>query len=73
MVHYQLPAAPDVYVHRCGRTGRAAAEGISVALVASKEAARFTALWKVRVRSLYDASAQDYELQSGAGKAESAM
>lgn len=47
MVHYQLPAAADVYVHRCGRTGRAAAEGISVALVVSKEVARFTALWKV--------------------------
>lgn len=48
VVHYQLPAAADVYVHRCGRTGRASAEGISVALVTPKESARFAALQKVR-------------------------
>ena len=47
VIHYQLPAAADVYVHRCGRTARASAEGISVALVTPKEQARFSALCKV--------------------------
>jgi len=47
VVHYQIPAAADVYVHRCGRTARAAAEGISVALVAPKESVRFDALMRV--------------------------
>ena len=54
MVHYQIPAAADVYVHRCGRTGRASAEGISVALVAPKESVRFDALMRVRTSSTLD-------------------
>eukprot|EP00887_Chlorella_sp_A99_P006649 scaffold3.g6649.t1 len=44
VVHYQLPASVDVYVHRSGRTGRAEAEGLSIALVTPKENARFLAL-----------------------------
>lgn len=39
MVHYQLPASVDVYVHRSGRTARAEAEGISIALVTPKASA----------------------------------
>lgn len=30
VLHYDLPRAPEAYVHRAGRTGRAGAEGISV-------------------------------------------
>ena len=48
VVHYQLPASADMYVHRCGRTARAAAEGIALALVTPKESARFSSLRKVR-------------------------
>ncbi len=44
VVHYQLPASLDVYVHRSGRTGRAGAEGLSVAIVTPAEAGRFAAL-----------------------------
>ncbi|WP_370326096.1 DEAD/DEAH box helicase [Euzebya sp.] len=33
VVHYDLPAAPEDYVHRSGRTGRAGADGAVVALV----------------------------------------
>ena len=47
MVHYQLAASADMYVHRCGRTGRAGAEGASVALVTPAEAHRFAALLQV--------------------------
>lgn len=44
VVHYQLPASADMYVHRCGRTARAGNAGVAVALVTPHEAARFVAL-----------------------------
>ncbi len=45
VVHYQLPASADTYIHRSGRTARGqGAEGLSVALVAPNEAARWAAL-----------------------------
>lgn len=33
VVHYQLPRSAEVYVHRSGRTARAAAAGLAVALI----------------------------------------
>ena len=36
VVHYQLPASVDIYVHRSGRTARAEEEGIAIALVTPK-------------------------------------
>lgn len=33
VVHYQLPRSAEVYVHRSGRTARASASGLSIALV----------------------------------------
>jgi len=33
VVNYELPPAPEVYVHRIGRTGRAGREGMAIALV----------------------------------------
>ena len=47
VVHYQLPAAADMYVHRSGRTGRAGLEGTSIALVTPHDAPRFAALLQV--------------------------
>ena len=46
IIHYQLPASADVYVHRSGRTARGEAEGISIALVGPKEQSRSQALWR---------------------------
>ncbi len=40
----QIPPAVDVYVHRAGRTARAEADGLSIALVSPAEAPRFRAL-----------------------------
>lgn len=37
VVHYELPAQDDYYVHRSGRTGRGGEGGISLALCTSKE------------------------------------
>jgi ATP-dependent RNA helicase DDX24/MAK5 len=45
VVHYQLPASADTYIHRCGRTARTGGgEGVSLALVTPQEAARWRAL-----------------------------
>ena len=51
VVHYQLPASTDTYIHRCGRTARGAgAEGVALALVVPGEAARFGALCRAMGR-----------------------
>ena len=49
MIHYQIPASVDIYVHRSGRTARGSADGLAVALVAPKEAARYAALQQVQI------------------------
>ncbi len=50
MIHYQLPASADVYIHRSGRTARGAQDGITIALVTPKEAARYQGLQKAMDR-----------------------
>ena len=52
VVHYQVPASPDVYVHRCGRTARAARDGIAIALVTPGDSARFAALFRAFDRAV---------------------
>lgn len=37
VINYNLPDDPEVYVHRSGRTGRAGKEGISIAIIHSRE------------------------------------
>lgn len=44
VIHYQIPATADTYVHRSGRTARAEEDGISIAFVTPKEHGRFRAL-----------------------------
>jgi ATP-dependent RNA helicase DeaD len=36
-VNYDLPAAPEAYVHRIGRVGRAGREGVAITLVEPRE------------------------------------
>ncbi|MGB5627492.1 MAG: ATP-dependent RNA helicase DbpA, partial [Woeseiaceae bacterium] len=38
--NYELPAQPEVYIHRIGRTGRAGKEGVAVSLVETREMRR---------------------------------
>ncbi|GFR48029.1 hypothetical protein Agub_g9861, partial [Astrephomene gubernaculifera] len=48
VIHYQLPASADTYIHRCGRTARGVSgDGISIALVTPREAPRFAGLARV--------------------------
>ncbi|THH41275.1 DEAD/DEAH box helicase [Neolewinella litorea] len=37
VINYNLPDAPEVYVHRSGRTGRAGKEGVAVSIVTGRE------------------------------------
>jgi ATP-dependent RNA helicase DeaD len=37
VINYNLPDAPEVYVHRSGRTGRAGKEGIALSIVTGRE------------------------------------
>ena len=39
VVNFDLPSAPEAYVHRIGRTGRAGAEGVAITLVEPRERA----------------------------------
>jgi hypothetical protein len=47
VIHYQVAASADTYVHRSGRTARAEEEGLAVSLVSPKDSPRFAALLKV--------------------------
>ena len=56
VIHYQIPASPDTYVHRCGRTGRGvdavgAGAGVAVSLVVPGEAGRWEGLMRAMGRS----------------------
>ena len=38
VINYEIPSAPEDYVHRIGRTGRAGASGVAISLVCEDEA-----------------------------------
>lgn len=44
VIHYQVPRTLETYVHRSGRTARAASSGVSLLLVEPKEAVYYTKL-----------------------------
>jgi len=46
IINYQIPADPDVYIHRSGRTGRAGKNGISLSIVHTKELGALKAVEK---------------------------
>ena len=37
VINYELPSAPEDYIHRIGRTGRAGAEGVAISLIDQHE------------------------------------
>ena len=37
VINYDVPSAPESYIHRIGRTGRAGREGVAVTLVEARE------------------------------------
>lgn len=47
IINYNLPDDPEVYVHRSGRTGRAGKNGISIAIVHSREKGRLKSIERI--------------------------
>ncbi len=37
VINYDMPSAPEVYVHRIGRTGRIGREGVAITLAEPRE------------------------------------
>lgn len=42
VINYELPAQPEIYVHRVGRTGRAGKKGLAISFYAPRERAKIT-------------------------------
>jgi superfamily II DNA/RNA helicase len=47
VVNFELPNAPEDYVHRIGRTGRAGASGVAISLMAQDESRQLEAIEKL--------------------------
>jgi ATP-dependent RNA helicase RhlE len=47
VINYEIPSAPEDYVHRIGRTGRAGASGIAISLVSEDEEKYFSEIEKL--------------------------
>ncbi|MFV1921284.1 MAG: DEAD/DEAH box helicase [Methylotenera sp.] len=47
VINYEIPSAPEDYVHRIGRTGRAGATGIAISLVSEEEEKYFSEIEKL--------------------------
>ena len=47
VINYDLPDAPEDYIHRVGRTGRAGAKGLAISLVAPNESSKLKSIEKL--------------------------
>jgi ATP-dependent RNA helicase DeaD len=52
VVNYDVPASPDAYVHRIGRTGRAGREGVAITLAEPREQRLLRAIERATGRRL---------------------
>jgi ATP-dependent RNA helicase RhlE len=52
VINYEIPSAPEDYVHRIGRTGRAGASGIAISLVSEDEEKYFLEIEKLIKKSI---------------------
>ncbi|KAL8169006.1 UNVERIFIED_CONTAM: hypothetical protein K2H54_031293 [Gekko kuhli] len=51
VIHYQVPRTSEVYVHRSGRTARAASEGLSLLLIGPGDVMNFKRIYKTLGKS----------------------
>src|SRR5262249_60723294 len=65
VVNYELPHAPEDYVHRIGRTGRAGLPGEAISLVANDEMKFLEDVERLLKRKLPRATAAGHERDSG--------
>jgi superfamily II DNA/RNA helicase len=52
VINYEIPSAPEDYVHRIGRTGRAGASGVAISLVCEDEEKYLTEIEKLIKRTI---------------------
>lgn len=63
IVHYQLPRSAEVYIHRCGRTGRAGRSGVSIAIVGPGDRAAYARICSSMSRGK-SGGIDEYEIDS---------
>ncbi|MFD2247971.1 DEAD/DEAH box helicase [Pontibacter ruber] len=63
VINYDLPRSPKDYVHRIGRTGRAAAEGEAISLISPEEEHHFKVIQKKMGRRVSVVETDDIELK----------
>lgn len=44
VINFEMPAQPEIYVHRIGRTGRAGKKGVAISIITSEADARIAAI-----------------------------
>lgn len=64
VVNYDLPQAPEDYIHRIGRTGRAGADGAAISFICPEDTLKWRAIQK-----LMDPNIKLEPLPAGMGKA----
>ena len=70
VINYDLPYAPEDYVHRIGRTGRAGASGIAISLMAPEEERLLAEIEKLTKRPLERAELADFRPRGREGERE---
>ncbi len=69
VINYEIPSAPEDYVHRIGRTGRAGASGVAISLVCEEEEKYLAEIEKLIKRVIIkEKSDIKAEVKSGAHK-----
>ena len=68
VINYEIPSAPEDYVHRIGRTGRAGASGVAISLVCEDEEKYFTEIEKLIKKSVPREAAQILASRAGASR-----
>lgn len=58
VINYEIPSAPEDYVHRIGRTGRAGASGVAISLICDDEEKYFGEIEKLIKKSITRQTAQ---------------
>jgi ATP-dependent RNA helicase RhlE len=58
VINYEIPSAPEDYVHRIGRTGRAGASGVAISLVSEDEEKYLSEIEKLIKKTLLKEKAE---------------
>jgi superfamily II DNA/RNA helicase len=58
VINYEIPSAPEDYVHRIGRTGRAGASGVAISLICEDEEKYFAEIEKLIKKNVVRQTAQ---------------